>query len=316
MAPTRPSAHTDRARGFVRRAGPRIGGGVVLLVVVAAMWNLDITERLLLKIQKGTFSRDAVSIEIESFDLGVPGSIQNSLRRVSPRDQMMQVFVPAGEFLMGESDHPEANHYPQHPVYLDAYWIDQITITNSTYALGMLGGSCSEPAIAFNPHYGKWAYRDYPVTYITWWQARAYCAWAGRRLPTEAEYEKAGRGPDARSYPWGNQNPSPLLANFGGLVGEALPALRYPAGVSPYGAFNMSGNVREWVWDWYAANYYERSPYFNPKGPDDGKERSLRGGSDEESAKDIAIYKRFNHDPLSAGLSRGFRCAQDAAPPG
>ena len=180
----------------------------------------------------------------------------------------------------------------------------------------MLGGSCTEPAIAFNPHYGKWAYRDYPATYITWWQARAYCAWAGRRLPTEAEYEKAGRGPDARSYPWGNQDPNPLLANFGGMLGEALPSLRYPAGVSPYGAFNMSGNVREWVWDWYAANYYEHSPDSNPKGPESGKERSLRGGSDEESAKEIAIYRRFNHDPLSAGLSRGFRCAQDAAPPG
>ncbi len=316
MTAKQETKRTHRERWPVSRIWLGIGAILFLIVSFTGIWNLDVVFRLSQKYQGGSLSEEKISFDIASFDLGLPTKVNTIIARRNPRDGMMQVFVPASGFLMGESDHPKSNHYPQHKVYLDAYWIDQIAVTNRMYAACMQAGGCTQPAIAFNPYYGKWAYRDYPATYVTWWQAQAYCQWAGRRLPTEAEFEKAGRGTDGRTYPWGDRIPDARLANFGGLIGEAVPSYRYPSGASPYGALNMSGNVREWVWDWFDPNYYEQSPYANPKGPDTGAERSLRGGSYNEDAREIAIYRRYNHDPLSPGLSRGFRCAEDGGPNG
>jgi formylglycine-generating enzyme required for sulfatase activity len=289
-----------------------LGSAFLLVVLFICIWNLDIILRLFHDYQSGSLTREKVTNDLASFDLDPTFRIAPGMTRRSGKDGMIQLYVPQGEFLMGESDHPNSNHYPQHKVYVDSFWIDQVAVTNSMYAACMQTDNCTQPAIAFNPHYGKWAYRDYPVTYITWWQARAYCAWVGKRLPTEAEYEKAARGTDGRTYPWGNEPPTPALANFGGLIGEAVSAYRYPLGASPYGALGMSGNVREWVWDWFDSKYYAHSPYANPQGPDNGVERSMRGGSAEEDDREIATYRRYNHDPLSPGLSRGFRCVESA----
>jgi formylglycine-generating enzyme required for sulfatase activity len=215
---------------------------------------------------------------------------------------MIQLFVPAGEFEMGDEGKK---------VYLDAFWIDQVEVTNAMYEKCVDEGACGLPIISSNSYYGKWAYRDYPVVYVDWFQANQYCGWAGRQLPTEAQWEKAARGTDGRKYPWGNTQPNPRLVNYkGSLIGESASSFRYPLGQSPYGALNMAGNVREWVADWFSPTYYQVSPYMNPTGPATGTERSLRSGAYDANAKEIMTYFRFRHEPQSAGLSRGFRCAE------
>ncbi len=292
-----------------------LAAGLVLAAAVAAVaiWNLDVVLRLFHRFQDGTLNGQAVRLELDAFDIGAPGMPAVIEAKRSPIDNMNQVLVPQGEFMMGDSSHPGLNDYPQHKVYLDAFWIDQIPVTNSMYALCYRAGVCSEPALKYNTYFANWVYRDYPVIFVNWTQAQAYCQWAGRRLPTEAEYEKAARGTDSRRYPWGDQSPTPRLANFGGLLGETQSAYRYVLGASPYGALNMVGNIREWVWDWFDPQYYAVSPYANPRGPDAGTQRSLRGGSLNESALEIRAFWRFAHEPQSAGLSRGFRCAESTS---
>jgi formylglycine-generating enzyme required for sulfatase activity len=225
---------------------------------------------------------------------------------------MAQLYVPAGEFLMGDQGEGELDvDSPLHVVYLDAYWIDKVEVTNAMYAKCVNAGACSAPFVGGNPYYGNWTYRDYPVVYVNWFQASEYCAWAGRRLPTEAEWEKAARGTDGRLYPWGEGHPNPRLANFNAsLIGEPLSVYRYPLAASPYGALNMVGNVREWVADWFDRRYYVNSPYMNPTGPESGIERVLRSGAYDADANEILTTTRFRHEPQSAGLSRGFRCAE------
>ncbi len=221
---------------------------------------------------------------------------------------MTQVYIPAGEFIMGNGNNPGSDN-TSHRVYLDAYWMDQTEVTNAMYARCVAAGVCTLPA-KYDTFYGVWAYRDYPVVYMNWYQADGYCRWAGRSLPTEAQWEKAARGADGRKYPWGNQTPNPRLANFDqSLIGEPVPGYRYPLGASPYGVLNMAGNTREWIADWFGQDYYRSSPYANPPGPASGTQRILRAGSYAEDQQQISVYTRFKHLPDSAGLSRSFRCA-------
>jgi len=248
--------------------------------------------------------------ELASFNFGRQSANVPIATKTSGMDGMTQLYVPEGKFFMGEGDRRLHAYSPQHAVYLDAFWIDKVEATNAMYEKCVNAGGCNLPA-SDNLYYGKWAYRNLPVVYVNWFGAEKYCQWAGRRLPTEAEWEKAARGVDRRFYPWGNERPNPRLANFNeSLIGEALPADRYPLGASPYGALNMTGNVREWVADWYDKDYYSVSPYKNPTGPKTGTERSLRSGSYDARWNDIETFQRFKHEPDSAGLSRGFRCAE------
>jgi len=286
---------------------------IALLILLTALllWNADVTLSLLQATQAGTLSLQRIRNEIAAFDLGQGLPVTPVDIRTSPLDGMVQVYVPDGVFQMGDGAIGDGRDSPVHPVYLDGFWMDQVEVTNAMYEKCVRADGCSEPTPGVNPYYGQWIYRDHPVVYVSWAQADAYCQWAGRRLPTEAEWEKAARGTDGRAYPWGNEPPNPSLANFSeALIHEAVSAYRYPLGASPYGVLNMAGNVREWVADWFAADYYQYSPNANPLGPDSGLERSLRSGSYNESWKGIAIYHRYNHDPKSPGLSRGFRCAQ------
>jgi formylglycine-generating enzyme required for sulfatase activity len=275
------------------------------------IWNLDVVLRVWRSAQAGNLSTIRLRYELASFDIGRSSSNIPVNTKISNMDGMSQVYIPAGEFLMGDDGDPSSKEYPPHPVYLDAFWMDKTEVSNAMYEKCVNSGACFPPVPRLNPYWGKWAYRNLPVVYANWYAAQMYCQWAGRRLPTEAEWEKSARGTDKRYYTWGNSRANPRLANYAeSLIGEPLPADRYPLGASPYGVLNMDGNVREWVADWYDSKYYFVAPYKNPKGAETGTERSLRGGAYDANADDITTFRRYKHEPDSAGLSRGFRCAE------
>lgn len=285
------------------------------LFTVAAgisIWNADVLIRFNNAYQNGTLTMEKIRLDIASFNLGRRSPIAPVDIKTSALDGMEQVYVPEGDFWMGKGEVRKNADSPMHSIHLDAFWMDKYEVSNAMYLKCMQAGACTD-MVSDNITYQNWIYRDHPVTYVAWEQAGLYCQWAGKRLPTEAEWEKAARGTDGRQYPWGDDWPNPRLANFEeSLINEAVSIYRYPLGASPYGALNMAGNVREWVADWYGEDYYLVMPYANPTGPATGFERSLRGGSYSEDKSEITVINRMRHEPQSAGLSRGFRCAQDA----
>jgi len=247
-------------------------------------------------------------------------------------DHAPMVYVPAGEFLMGSSEQDIKDvksvcrgcnyddEKPQHKVYLDAFWMDQHELTNAQYAQCVSAGNCQAPSIKASllqsEYYGNKLFDNYPVVYVTWDDANKFCAWAGKRLPTEAEWEKAARGTDGWIYPWGNQWEAERANVAAPNTAEQLQVGHYPSGASPYGALDMAGNVWEWVADWYDANYYSRleqsqnAPPNNPHGPSSGSSRVLRGGSAFSDARMARTAVRGHLVPATVDHSIGFRCAQ------
>jgi len=224
-------------------------------------------------------------------------------RSVNPKDGAILVSVPAGEFLMGyEGSEADEDEGPEHLVYLDDYWLYQTPVTNGQYRLCILDGSCSGTLSRFPDD-------TYPVVRVDWFQAEAYCEWAGGRLPTEAEWEKGARGTDGRLFPWGAQTPSCLLANYQGCFGTQFTQVgQFPEGISPYGALDMLGTVWEWVSDWYQDDYYTYSPYENPIGPSEGEFRVQRGHSFESNIVYLRLTDRARAKPSNEDYRKGFRC--------
>ena len=214
------------------------------------------------------------------------GKIRLTTLTADYRDEkgVPMALIPAGEFQMG-SENGNDNEKPVHEVYLDAFYIDIYEVTNALYQKCVRGGICSKPSYSSSNtrsnYYGNVLYGDYPVIYVSWKKARAYCEWRGARLPTEAEWEKAAIGGlKGQVYPWGNTMPDCSWANFGQgtvCVGDSRMVGSYPA--NGYGLFDMAGNVFEWIWDWYDDNYYTNSPSSSPQGSDSGGSRVIRGGS-------------------------------------
>ena len=221
------------------------------------------------------------------------------------KDGMVMVYVPAGEFLMGRTEDNINPRAPQHTVYLDAFWVDRTEVTHAQYSQCLAAGACTAPG---GTRWQESKYADHPVVNVDWAQAQAYCAWAGGRLPTEAEWEKAARGTDGRLYPWGNEAPDAQRANFIVHVGDTTPVGNYPTGASPYGALDMAGNVWEWTADWYEAGYYANSPAANPPGPASGNYRVLRGGGWDSYVRGLRVATRIYLDPTLWDLRIGFRC--------
>lgn len=226
-------------------------------------------------------------------------------------------LVPAGVFTMG-SDNGLSDEMPVHAVMLDDFYMDTYEVTNAQYKTCVDEGDCKEPdsseSFTRSSYYEDSQFDNYPVIYVEWNQAKAYCEWRGARLPTEAEWEKAARGTAGRIYPWGNANPSNSLLNYNGNMRDTTEVGSYESGKSPYGMYDMPGNVWEWVNDWYGENYYQDSPAENPKGPLSGSDRVVRGGGWDYLEDDVRSSYRGRPVPNDRGQDVGFRCARDANP--
>jgi formylglycine-generating enzyme required for sulfatase activity len=252
------------------------------------------------------------------------------------------ILIPEGEFTMGidfndllelcqkdnRNDCQTANRFvdpaetPAHQVHLDAFYMDKYEVINTFYQSCVDAGVCDLPkeigSRVRSVYYGNPDYADYPVIHVTWTMAKTYCEWRGASLPTEAQWEKAARGTDAKIYPWGkykdsfeNGTYSPIERGVvNDFLGETTIIGRFENGRSPYGVYDIAGNVEEWVADWYSETYYQNSPSSNPLGPDNGEYRVSRGGFYGSDYNGLRSSYRNAHSPDFTYQGLGFRCAR------
>jgi formylglycine-generating enzyme required for sulfatase activity len=241
-----------------------------------------------------------------------PGHAVNHEKTASVQHhERSMAVVPAGEFIMGSAT-GDADEQPVHRVYVEAFSMDRYQVSVGQYAKFLESTSQAAP-----PDWSimnKSRHQNRPVVNVDWADANAYCTWAGKRLPTEAEWEKAARGTDGRTYPWGNELPTGFHANMRKEKWSdhwvLSPVGMYEEGKSPYGLYDMAGNVWEWVSDWYDPDYYTSSPSKNPTGPLQGHSKVIRGGSWGSGPKDLRSSDRDSHLPSARGMGTGFRCAK------
>src|SRR5215203_5683662 len=262
-------------------------------------------------------------------------------------------LIPAGEFIMGTTEGSDGlpDEHPERRVYLSSFFIDRLEVTNGAYLLFVQATRHRAPANA-NPSVTLWerqaplpGIENHPVVNVSWEDALTYCRWAGKRLPTEAEWEKAARGTDGRRYPWGNdwdltkansasfwagrrvdfesgadweafwiKGQGASLSKEKGIKGEVLtlPVGTFPQGASPYGVLDMAGNAAEWIADWFDPNYYRTAPLSDPPGPSRGAIKGMRGGSWLKPAISLRTSDRDWGVMDSRPSGTGFRCAKDA----
>jgi len=233
--------------------------------------------------------------------------------RLSEVDQMILVYIPEGTFEMGSADGWDSEQ-PVHTVNLSAFWMDQTEVTNHQYSICMESGACREPAnlqsFSRIDYFINPIFSDYPVVNVSWSDAVDYCQWAGRRLPTEAEWEKAAKNGKHAKYPWG-EGIDCSFANYINCTGDTSEVGNYPKGVSPFGVLDLAGNVWEWIADWYDDLYYETHPLDYPSGPESGAYRVVRGGSWNDYEWYLRTTSRYSYFPDTRRVSVGFRCVMD-----
>ena len=264
-------------------------------------------------LQKGIETSQKMAMSVQRRDKAMKDSLAKD------KERWDMVLVDAGEFIVGMEGQRD-DCYPEHKVYLPAFYIDRYEVTNAQYyefleSIKKTGdhSKCHKDEPAGKDHTPRnWedSYYDnpeFPVTRIDWYDAYAYAAWAGKRLPTEAEWEKAARGPSGNRFPWGNEW-NPENCNIGV---DQKPVGSYPQGVSPYGCHDMAGSVAEWVADWYHPEYYETSPAISPQGPESGLRRVLRGGSRFGQGFLLRSAARKSELPNVHNQAVGLRCAKN-----
>lgn len=228
-----------------------------------------------------------------------------------------RVKVPAGSFAMGSATGAK-DELPVHVVSGSAFEMDRYEVTNARYLACEAAGACSAPSLPSSKLRARYhddpRFADHPVIFVSWAQAEAFCSFAGGRLPTEAEWERAARGHDEpRTFPWGESAPDCTKANFAGCVGDTDRVGMREAGASPFGAMDMAGNVWEWTADWYDAAYYARSPERDPKGPERGTLKVMRGGCWAAGEDSLRTTCRKAELPQSWAPNVGFRCVYGGA---
>lgn len=251
---------------------------------------------------------------------------------VDERTQARMIYMPGGIFRMGADD-TNPDEAPSHLIRLDSYFIDETEVTNGQYRICVQDGECappSRPGATYHPAYfGDPGFDNFPVIFVNWFDARDFCAWRGARLPTEAEWERAaGFDPTMAikyTYPWGDEFDGTLLnfcdvncplddrnTDFDDEHRDTAPVASYPEGASIVGLFDVSGNVMEWVNDWYDPRFYAGSTDTNPLGPLEGEFKTVRGGSWLSSEDEVRVSGRGSYDPSVSRAHLGFRCAMTA----
>lgn len=300
----------------------KTGWILLILIILSASNRLEAAEVVLKsgEIIRGELIRETSTtvilqlassqIEISKLNIktidGRPPFAPGTGRQQPEKPAQEAVLIAAGEFWMGDSQRKDT---PLHKVYLDAYWIDTREVTNAQYRDFVEATGRAAPRYWHDPKYNS---DNLPVVGITWEEARAYCAWKGKKLPTEAQWERAARGAQSRLYPWGDRFDASHTNTRESNNRKPVAVGSYPSGISPDGLYDMSGNVWEWCYDWFDKDYYRVSPLRNPAGPSDGKKRVIRGGG--WSAPQIDMAQRHAEGPEKTFPSLGFRCVRPHVP--
>lgn len=301
------------------------GGFIVLVLGIVYLSSLNKPSATTQPTSENTQTQVAITLTQDTVDPSVTASPKSTSTPVSTLTPIplpteitdakgvSMALVPAGDFIMGSGG---SNEKSAHTVYLDDYYIDKYEVTNASYKECVDADVCLLPSntgsASRGSYYGNPIFDHYPVIYVSWNSANSYCEWRNTSLPTEAQWEKAARGDDARTYPWGEET-SCNRTNYSSCVGDTTEVGSYPSGVSPYGIYDLAGNVWEWVADWYSDGYYQDSPTTNPTGPNIGQFRVLRGGSWINHSDLISSSIRDKDYPTYNGGLVGFRCASLAS---